>query len=157
MAVCEAIGSRGHFCLFTTHYEQLPPTIAKLSPRVKNVHFDSRIERNVALTSAVVPSFILQDGPCHNSDGYGIAVAAAAGLPKGIILAAQNRHEWIRNVCDLKVCIADSGFWMCDLANFLVDRIAYVLTSTSALDDTLNELVKLRVASADEGWLRDIL
>jgi len=69
------------FCLFATHYFELTK-LPSLKPKMKNAHFNA-VEQN----QSIAFRHQIAEGPANKS--YGIAVAQLAGVPRTVILRAQ--------------------------------------------------------------------
>jgi DNA mismatch repair protein MutS len=71
------------YCLFATHYFELT-TLPEEHPGIANVHLDA-----VEHGERIVFMHTLREGPANQS--YGLAVAALAGVPVGVIARARGR------------------------------------------------------------------
>jgi DNA mismatch repair protein MutS len=86
------------FALFATHYFELT-TLPDEHPGIANVHLDA-----VEHGSSIVFMHALREGPANQS--YGLAVAALAGVPPGVIVRARGR---LRELEDAARRHADRG------------------------------------------------
>ena len=86
------------FALFATHYFELT-TLPDEYPGIANVHLDA-----VEHGSSIVFMHALREGPANQS--YGLAVAALAGVPPGVIARARGR---LRELEDAARRHADQG------------------------------------------------